>query len=184
VLINTNIQQLYLLLPQEYAGGVLVVFMISLLKLFNGFMGNNGAIINNSEFYRIMLPISVCMALSVYFLNKLFYYELEMGTDGLALATLMVIFSANSFKLYFVKRKFSMIPYTKKTLMMIFIIASLYLLFNFWDFSIEEIYISKFPVHPIVNMFLKSTCITIVYLFLIFRLNISSEFSNLIKRYF
>ena len=184
VLINTNIQQLYLLLPQEYAGGVLVVLMISLLKLFNGFMGNNGAIINNSKFYKIMLPISVCMALSVYLLNKLFYYELEMGTDGLALATLIVIFSANMFKLYFVKKKFSMTPFTQKTFIMIMIISLLYLLFNFWDFSIENMYVLNFPIHPIINIFLKSLCTIIVYLFLIFRFNISSEFSTLFKRYY
>ena len=68
--------------------------MISVLKLYNGFLGNNGAIINNSKFYKITLPISISMALSVYLLNKLFYYELDMGTDGLALATLIVIFLA------------------------------------------------------------------------------------------
>ena len=131
-----------------------------------------------------MLPISICMALSVYLLNKLFYYELEMGTDGLALATLIVIFSANTFKLYFVKRKFSMTPFTKKTFIMILIITLLYLLFNFWDFYVKDIYILNFPVHPIINIFLKSLCTVIVYLFLIFRLNISSEFSSIFKRYY
>ena len=131
-----------------------------------------------------MLPISVCMALSVYLLNKLFYYELEMGTDGLALATLIVIFSANMFKLYFVKKKFSMTPFTKKTFIMIMIITLLYLLFNFWDFSIENMYVLNFPIHPIINIFLKSLCTVIVYIFLIFRFNISSEFSSLLKRYY
>ena len=72
VLINTNINQLFSLLPKAYSGGVLVVLMISLLKLYNGFLGNNGAIINNSKFYKITLPISLIMAFSVYFLNKLF----------------------------------------------------------------------------------------------------------------
>ena len=147
-------------------------------------MGNNGAIINNSKLYRIMLPISICMALSVYLLNKLFYYELEMGTDGLALATLIVIVSANIFKLYFVKKKFFMTPFTKKTFIMIMIITVLYLLFNFWDFSVENVYVLNLPIHPIINIFLKSLCTVIVYLFLIFRLNISSEFSTLFKRYY
>ena len=87
VLINANIGQLFSLLPKEYAGGALVVFMISLLKMYNGFLGNNGAIINNSKYYKVTLPFSLIMAFSVYFLNKLFYYELDMGTDGLALAT-------------------------------------------------------------------------------------------------
>jgi len=184
VLINANVGQLFNLLPKEYGGGALVVLMISSLKLYNGFLGNNGAIINNSKFYRITLPISVSMALSVYFLNKLFYYQLDMGTDGLALATLLVIFSANTFKLIFVKRKFSMTPFTNKSLLMLFIITALYLAFNFWDFPVDHIYLWKFPVHPIINIALKCILIIVVYVFLIFKLNISPELDNLLKKYY
>lgn len=184
VLINTNVQQLFNLLPKEYAGGVLVVLMISFLKMYNGFLGNNGAIINNSKFYKITLPLSISMAVSVYFLNKLFYYELDMGTNGLALATLIVIFCANTFKLYFVKRKFSITPFTDKSFKMVIIIAVLYLAFNFWDFPIENLYIWKFPIHPIINIALKSVLIVPVYVFLIFKFNISPELDNLLKKYY
>ncbi|MCI2227648.1 oligosaccharide flippase family protein [Polaribacter sp. MSW13] len=184
VLINANIGQLFNLLPKEYAGGTLVVLMISSLKLYNGFLGNNGAIINNSKFYRITLPISIAMALSVYFLNKLFYYQLDMGTDGLALATLIVIFFANTFKLFFIKRKFSMTPFTDKSLKMILIIVMLYLAFNFWDFPIANIYVWKFPIHPIINIALKSIIIIMAYIFLVLKLNISNEFDNLLKKYY
>ena len=184
VLINANVTQLFNLLPKEYADGALVVLMISLLKLYNGFLGNNGAIINNSKFYRITLPISASMAVSVYLLNKLFYYELDMGTDGLALATMIVIFSANTFKLFFIKSKFSITPFTDKTVKMILIIAVLYVAFNFWDFPVDNIYLWKFPIHPIINIILKSSVITVVYLFLIFKLNISNEFDNLLKKFY
>jgi hypothetical protein len=181
VLINTNINQLFHLLPKEYAGGALVVFMISLLKMYNGFLGNNGAIINNSKYYKITLPFSLIMAFSVYFLNKLFYYELDMGTDGLALATLIVIFCANTGKLIFVKNKFSITPFTDKSFLMILIIAVLYALFIFWDFPIDELYLFEFPIHPIINIILKSVLITVVYLFLIIKLNISVEITRLYK---
>ena len=184
VLINANIDQLFSLLPKEYSGGVLVVLMISLLKLYNGFLGNNSAIINNSKFYRITLPISLSMAISVYLLNKLFYYELDMGTDGLALATLIVIFTANTFKLFFVKLKFSITPFTNKSILLILIIAILYLFFNFWDFSVGNIYVWGLPIHPIVNILLKSVLILVVYLFLTFKLHISPEFDRLLKRYY
>ena len=186
VLVNTNATQLFELLPIKYSedGALLVVFMISLLKLYSGFLGNNGAIINNSKFYRITLPISVFMAFSVYLLNKLFYFKLDMGTEGLALATLLVIFSANTFKLFFVKRKFSMTPFTNKSFLMILIIAVLYLTFNFWDFPVSDIYLWKFPVHPVINIILKSILILVVYIFLIFKLNISNEFDSLLKKYY
>lgn len=184
VLINANIRQLFSLLPKEYAGGALVVFMISLLKMYNGFLGNNGAIINNSKYYKVTLPFSLVMAFSVYFLNKLFYYELDMGTDGLALATLIVIFFANTGKIFFVKRKFSMTPFTNKSFLMIFIIAALYLVFNFWDFPIENIYLFKFPIHPIINIILKSILIAMIYVFLVIKLNISTEITNIVKRFY
>jgi len=122
--------------------------------------------------------------LSVYFLNKLFYYELNMGTEGLALATLIVIFCANTFKLFFVKTKFAITPFTNKSLKMIIIIVTLYLAFSFWDFPVSNIYFWKFPVHPIINMFLKSFVITVVYIYLVLKLNISNEFDNLLKKYY
>ncbi|MDX6747852.1 oligosaccharide flippase family protein [Polaribacter sp. PL03] len=184
VLINTNVHQLFNLLPKEYAGGALVVLMISFLKLYNGFLGNNGAIINNSKFYRITLPIGIMMAVSVYLLNKLFYYQFEMGTDGLALSTLIVIFCANTFKLYFVKKKFSITPFTDKTVKMIAIIGVLYLAFNFWDFPIKNVYILDLPIHPILNIILKSILIAVVYILLILKLNISTELDNLLKKYY
>ena len=158
--------------------------MISLLKLYNGFLGNNGAIINNSEFYKITLPISLTMAFSVYFLNKLFYYELDMGTNGLALATLIVIFSANTFKLFFVKRKFSITPFTNKSLLLFSIIAILYLTFNFWEFPFVNVYLWDLPIHPIINIILKSIIIVVIYVFLIFKLHISPEFDSLLKKFY
>mgnify|MGYP000277116669 CR=1 FL=1 len=183
VLINTNVVQLFNLLPKGYEGGVLVVFMISSLKLYNGFLGNNGAIINNSKYFRISLPIGVGMALSVYYLNKLFYYNLNLGTDGLALSTLIVIFVFNTIKILFVKSKFSMTPFTNKSFLMITIISVLYLAFNFWNFPFDNIYLWNFPIHPIINIALKSILIAVIYLFLIIKLNISNEVNSLFKKY-
>ncbi|MDP5093708.1 MAG: lipopolysaccharide biosynthesis protein, partial [Polaribacter sp.] len=184
VLINANVNQLFNLLPQQYAGGELVVFMISFVKMYNGFLGNNGAIINNSQYYKITLPYSFMMAISVYALNYLFYYKLEMGTDGLALATLIVIFFANTGKIMFVKRKFSMTPFTDKSWLMIGIIIGLYLLFNFWDFPFHSLYIWKVPVHQMINILLKSILITILYLYLVMKFTISDEITKLSKRFY
>lgn len=184
VLINANIAQIFNLLPESYAGGALVVFMISLLKMYNGFMGNNGAIITNSEFYKITLPISVAMAVSVYFLNRLFYYDWNFGTDGLALATLIVIFVSNTYKLYFVKKKFSITPFTEKTYKMLLIITLLYLGFTFWDFPIADIYLGELPIHPLIGIILKSLLIIPLYLLLIYKLNISPEINGIFKRFY
>ncbi len=183
ILINTNAFQLFKMLPEEYSNGMLVVFMISLVKLYNGFLGNNGAIINNSKFYKIILKISVFMAISIYLLNRLFYYTLDMGTYGLALAMLIVIFSANTYKIYFVKRKLTMTPFTDKTKKMLLIIITLYLVFGFWDFPINNIFFLDFPIHPVINIILKSILIIVTYVFLIFKLNISAEIDLMLSKF-
>ena len=184
LLVNCGVHELFKLMPEKgYAGGEYVVLMISLAKLYTMFLGNNGAIITNSKFYRITLPIGVGMALSVYFLNKLFYFQLNFGTDGLALATLITILVFNSVKLFFVKSKFSMTPFTDKSFKMMCIIVVMYLLFNFWEFPITNIYLYKFPIHPIVNIALKSILITVLFLFLVIKFSISEQINSLFKKY-
>jgi O-antigen/teichoic acid export membrane protein len=184
LLVNCGVHELFKLMPEKgYAGGELVVLMISLAKLYTMFLGNNGAIITNSKFYRITLPIGVGSAIAVYFLNRLFYYELEMGTNGLALATLIIILIFNSVKLYFVKSKFSMSPFTDKSWKLFFIILLLMVSFYFWNFSIPLVEVFDKDISPILNIIFKSLLIIICYLFLIFKLSISEQINTLLRKY-
>ncbi|MCT4698026.1 lipopolysaccharide biosynthesis protein [Tenacibaculum haliotis] len=185
ILVNCNVDELFKLMPNKNyaAGGGLVVLLISTAKLFLMSLGNNGAIIQNSKFYRITLPVGVGMALSVYFLNTYFYTYLNMGTEGLALATLITVLVFNTFKVWFVGQKFKMIPFTKKTLLMVFIIAILFLGFYFWNFNIPEVFIKEFPIHPIINIILKSILIVVVYVFVVIKLAVSEQMNNLVGKY-
>lgn len=185
ILVNCGVGELFKLMPEKgYAGGELVVLMISAAKLFTMFLGSNGAIINNSKFYKIALPIAVGMSLCVYFLNKLFYFNLQIGTDGLALSTLITLLLFNSFKLWFVHYKFSITPFTPKSLKMLTVIILLFSAFYFWDFSIGEIVILDFTVSPIINIALKSILITLLYVFLVIKLKISNEFDALLNKFY
>ena len=184
LLVNCGVSELFKLMPNKgYAGGELVVLLISLVKLYNMFLGNNGDIINNSKFYRINLPIGVGMALMVYFLNNLFFHDLEFGTNGLAFATFLTVFLFNTIKLWFVKSRFSMSPFTDKSFTMLLVIVALFGAFYFWDFTISSIEIFNFSIAPILNIILKSILIIVAYLFLVLKFNISSEIGNLIKRF-
>jgi len=171
LLINANIKEMYLLLPEKYAGGVLVVLMISAAKLYTMFLGNNGAIISNSKYYRILLPYGIMMALSVAFLN---YFLINLiGINGAALSTLLVVLIANSAKVWYVRKKFLILPFTKKTGQLLFVIVAFFFGFYFWDF----------PFHPILNIILKSIIITVIYVFLIKRLKISEEINSVLNKY-
>ncbi|MDC0176704.1 oligosaccharide flippase family protein [Polaribacter sp.] len=185
LLVNCGVSELFKLMPEKgYAGGEYVVLMISLAKLYTMFLGSNGAIINNSKFYRVVLPLAIGMSVSVYFLNKFFYFNLELGTNGLAIATLLTILVFNTIKLWFVHHKFAITPFTNKSWRLILIILILFYFFYFWNFTFPEIELLKFSITPIINIALKSIMITVLYVFLVLKLNISKEFDLLLKKYY
>jgi O-antigen/teichoic acid export membrane protein len=185
ILVNCGVTELFKIMPEKgYTGGELVVLMISFSKLYTMFLGSNGAIISNSKFYKITLPLAVGSSIIVYFLNKLFYYDLEFGTNGLALATLSTFFLFNSIKLWFVHYKFSITPFTSKSFKLFLIILFVFLAFYFWNFSIPAVEIAGYSISPIINIVLKSILITVIYVFLILKLNISNEFDRLLQKFY
>lgn len=163
LLVNVNIQELYEIIPEKYSGGLWVVLMISIAKLYHMFLGNNGAIISNSKYYKILLPYAIAMAISVIFLNDLLIDAI--GINGAALATLIVVLVFNTIKLWYVKKKFGMLPFTDKTLGLLLILLLFFLVFYFWDF----------PFHPILNIVLKSALLGVLYLFVVLKLKIAPE---------
>ncbi|QXP74219.1 lipopolysaccharide biosynthesis protein [Tenacibaculum sp. AHE15PA] len=184
ILVNCNVDELFKIMPNKnYAGGGLVVLLISTAKLFLMSLGNNGAIIQNSKFYKITMPVGVGMAFMVYYLNIFFYNDIGMGTEGLALATLLTVLFFNTFKLWFVNRKLKMFPYTKKTLKMLLIIAVLFFGFYYWNFSIPQFSIKNTPIDPIINIILKSILIVVVYVFVVIKLAVSEQMNNLANRF-
>lgn len=170
LLINLNILELYKMIPEKYSGGVMVVLMISFAKLYIMFLGSNGAIISNSKYYKILLPYGIAMALSVYFLN-LWLIDL-IGINGAALSTLIVILFFNTLKIWYVKYKFNMTPFTQKTGILIFTIAVLY----------GGFYFIHFNFHPVFNILLKSVLIIGAYLVVVTKLKVSDDINQLLKR--
>lgn len=170
LLINLNINQVYVFIDEKYSQGVWVVLMISFAKLYTMALGNNGAIISNSNYYKILLPYSVAMALCVVLLND---WLIDVyGMNGAAISTLFVLLFFNTVKLWYVHKKFNIQPFTKKTGLLLILISVVYGLFFFWEFSF----------HPILNIGLKSVAITLIYVLVIFKLNISNEINILLKK--
>jgi len=179
LLVNCGVHELFKLMPEKgYAGGELVVLLISLAKLYTMILGNNGAIISNSKHYRITLPIGVGMAIMVYLLNRWLFTI--YGTDGLALATLITIFSFNTFKLFYVKTKFEIVPFTQKSWLMMSIITGLFLAFYFWNFSFDVI---NETISILLNLLVKCVIIFTVYVVLIIRLQISDELTGMYNQF-
>ncbi|WP_053992484.1 lipopolysaccharide biosynthesis protein [Mangrovimonas sp. TPBH4] len=171
LLIVLNINELYLIIPKEFREGLLVVFLISTAKLYDNVMGNNNAILFNSDYYRMVLFFGVLLTILIVLLNLAFIPK--YGMNGAAIATFIAIFIYNSIKIYFVKLKFGMWPLTKGSLVLSFLIILGFGVFYFWDF----------PFHPLINMALKSLLIVLGYGLMVFKLHISEDINSVLKKF-
>ncbi len=171
LLINLNVSDVYLLIKPEYADGIYVVLMISVAKLYTMALGNNGAIISNSKYYKILLPYAIGMSLSVILLNN---WLIDIyGMNGAALSTSTVILVFNTVKWWYVKHKFGISPFTRKTIILLLILVVFYAIFSFL----------KLEFHPLINILLKSILIVVPYILLIKMMNISTDISGLFDKY-
>jgi O-antigen/teichoic acid export membrane protein len=182
LLINCNISELFRVMPKGYDQGIWAVLIISIAKMYNMFLGNNAPIISNSKFYRVTFPLGVATAFTVYLLNVLFYRVMDMTTDGLALATMITVFIFNTVKIIFVQVKLKMNPFTKQTGVTVLLILLLFFSFYFWSFNVPEFKLFNFPIHPIINIVLKSIIITLIYMYLVFRLKLSAQINGIVNR--
>ena len=163
-----NINQLYRLIPGEYSGGILVVFLIGLSKFYDVILGNNNAIILNTKYYKAVLFFGLLLVFMMIGLNMLLIPL--YGIIGAALATLVSVIIYNTIKLMFVVKKMKLYPFTSSTTKSFAIISGTFLAFYFWDF----------PFHPVMNIALKSLLITVVYVYLNYKWVISPEINSVI----
>lgn len=171
LLIILNINQLYHLIPEEFSGGLIVVFLVSIAKLYDNLMGCNNVVLFNSDYYRVVLGFGVILTILTVALNMLFIPM--YGINGSAFATFLAISIYNTIKIYFVKKKFNMMPFNVETGKVCILLVVSIVLFYFWEF----------PFHPLINIALKSILISIVYVMVILKLNISEDISVVIKKY-
>ena len=168
LLIILNINDLYLLLPKEYAKGFSVVFLIGLAKVMESLTGNVNSILYNSKYYKTILILGVLLAVSTIVLNL--YFIPKYGIFGAALASFIALFVFNVVKLLFVKQKFGLWPLTTSTLKTFVLIAGITLIF--WYISL--------PFGPIINIGFKTMLIVMVYTLVIYKFRISIEINEII----
>ncbi len=166
--IFVNISQLYEMVPKEYGGGILVVFMIGLSKYFDLILGNNNAIIFNTKYYRAVLFLGVVLVFVTVGLNMVFIPI--YGISGSAFATLLSITLYSLAKLMFVVKRLQLYPFTKQTLYSIGLTFVLFLVFYFW----------QFPFTPIIAIGLKSILVTGSYVYVNYKFKISIEINQVI----
>lgn len=167
-----NIHNLLDLLPSEYHEIKWIVIIIGLAKLFGMATGINGGIILNSRFYRFDLYSNIFLVLLTITTNYLLIPI--YGILGAAIATAFSIFLYNLIKYIFVWIKFSMQPFHWNALTVL-IIASACLGISF---QIPYLY------NLVVDLVVRSTVITVLFMGSILLLNLSDDVNNLIREGF
>ncbi len=165
-----NIKEMYKIIPDDYSAGITVVFIIGLTKFYDAILGNNNAIILNTKHYKSVLYFGILLTIMMIVLNVVLIPP--YGIVGSAWATLISVMVYNSIKLLFVVKKMNLYPFTLNTLKSFVIIAIVFLGFYFWDFTFQ----------PLLNIILKSILITLVYIFVNYKLKISKEINEIIER--
>ena len=171
LLIVLNINEMYKMIPENYSEGLLVVFLISFAKLLDSLLGNNNAILFNSDHYRVVLAQGVFLTIITVALNMLFIPKYSI--NGAAFASFICMVVYNTVKITYVYRKFGMQPFsvdTVKTLVLILVSMGI---FYFWDF----------PFYPLISIALKSLLITVFYVLLSYHLDLSEDINKLIDKY-
>lgn len=164
--IFVNINKLYEMIPDEYGGGLWVVFLVGLSKYIDLILGNNTAIIFNTKYYRAVLFLGVVLVLLTVGLNMIFIPI--YGILGSAIAILLSVILYSLAKLIFVQKRLDLYPFTKESLYSLVLTLVLFGGFYFWDF----------PVNGIIAIFLKSVIVSVVYVYLNYKLLISPQINE------
>ncbi|WP_019039343.1 lipopolysaccharide biosynthesis protein [Psychroflexus tropicus] len=170
VLIVTNVNMLYAIIPEDYRVGVSIVLLISFVKLSDNILGNNNSIIFNSKYYKTVLAAGLVLV-GVAFTLNIWLIPLY-GIYGAAYATFCAFLIYNCFKLLFVNFTFGIHPFNRKSLYIFIVITLLIFSFYFWDFSTDQ---------AILNIILKSIILSLIYLIISIKANLSKDLVNLFQ---
>ena len=171
LLINLSVEPFYnLILDSSYSTAISVVLIISISKLILMSFGCGPAILATAKFYKITLPFSILMAVSVYVLNDKLIDLYSI--NGAALSTLIVISFFTFCKIIYLKYKLNIVPYSYSTFRVFIVILFLFFLVRPLDFG----------ANYLIEIIAKSIPVSIGYILLIYQMKVSSEINTLIRK--
>jgi len=158
-----NIDNILRILPAEFAQGKFVVLFISLAFLSDMLTGTATFILANSKYFKYQTYYILILVVLIIFTNYLLIPV--WGLTGAAIATLFSKILSNFIRHQILLRKFGLQPYNSKFLAII-LIAGISYLAQYFIPELDNLY---------VDILLRSTVISIVFIFLALGLKISPE---------
>ncbi|MDR9417273.1 MAG: oligosaccharide flippase family protein, partial [Gracilimonas sp.] len=169
--IVANIDNLYAMLPEEYANGTIVIVIIGLGNLIEMITGANGQIIIASKYFRFDFYSSWILMLLAITLNVLLIPI--YGLAGAALATTSSILLYNAVKVIFVWIKLQIQPFSFRLVGIVLTgLILLYLSSLFPGF--ENIYL---------DILIRSFMIAILYIGSVWIFKLSDEVNEFLAKY-
>jgi O-antigen/teichoic acid export membrane protein len=172
LLINLNLDDFYEMLDQDgYLIGIPIVIIVSFGKLYSMSIGCINNIISNSKYYYYTFWFSLFSSVLAVVLN--IYLITEYGIVGAAYATLIVLTIMNSLKIYLIKSKFNIHPYSKDTIKIIVLSGIAYIIFSNLQLDFQ----------PFINITVKSTLILILYTLSAYIFRLSDDVNIFIDKF-
>jgi O-antigen/teichoic acid export membrane protein len=128
-------------------------------------------IISNSKYYYYTFWFSLFSSVLAVVLN--IYLITDYGIVGAAYATLIVIIIMNSLKLYLIKVKFNIHPYSKDTVKIIVLSIIGFVIFSNL----------KLDFQPVLNIIIKSSLILILYTLSAYIFRLSDDVNIFIDKF-
>ena len=172
LLINLNIDDFYNMLNQDgYSIGIPIVIIVSFGKLYTMSIGCINNIISNSKYYYYTFWFSLFSSVLAVILN--IYLITEFGIIGAAYATLIVLAIMNSLKIYLVKVKFNIHPYSRDTIKIIILSVLTYYVFSNLQLGFQ----------PVINIIVKSSLVLILYTLSAYIFKLSDDVNIFIDKF-
>ncbi|HCQ30187.1 MAG TPA: hypothetical protein DIU39_07875 [Flavobacteriales bacterium] len=166
----SNIDNLFQILPPEYAEGKWVILFIALAKLYDASFGINAQIIQFSEKFRWMLYFNVVMAVVVLITNIMLIPV--WGVTGAAFATFISVLTLNTARLIFLKMQYGLFPFSANELK-ILIIGSI-------TFAVQY-FLPQWSL--ITDIIIRSGVISVVYFVMAYLLKTTPELNKFIAKH-
>jgi len=161
-----NIDNIFHIIPIKYIGGKYVILIIGIANLSDILLSVSGQIIINSKHYRylsyFLIIFAILLIVSNYILIPIY------GIVGAALATLISKFIYNIIRYIFLYKKYKLQPFTYKIIL-------LYLI-GIMAYGISLLLPQQHNF--IIDIIIRSTIITIVFVIPVYYFNISEDINN------
>ena len=135
-----SIDEIFSLLPEEYAIGIPVFLILMIGRTLDMFMGLNGTILVTSRKYKYDIIFTGSLILSVYALNLFFIPK--WGISGAALSTTIAYFTYNFLRLYFVWKWYKIHPFKLSQLKVFVLFVVVLTMLLFFDFDLGNKWIN------------------------------------------